>query len=85
MPAGDVDDEFLQDLQKIEMPTSRPKQIPRLGSIVRWKYEWAGDSNFGLLYIVVGLKNESPDVMVVRVLNDPYKIFEFHASQLEPI
>lgn len=85
MPAGDVDDEFLQDLQRIKMPTMHPHYIPRLGSIVRWKYEWAEDSNFGLLYIVVGIKAESPDVMVVRVLNDPYKIFEFHASQLEPI
>lgn len=85
MPAEDVDDEFLQDLQKIKMPTTHSYYIPCLGSIVRWKYEWVGDSNFGLLYIVVGIKSESPDVMVVRVLNDPYKIFEFHASQLEPI
>lgn len=85
MPAGDVDDEFLQDLQKIEMPAPRPKQDPRLGSIVRWKYEWAGDSNFGLLYIVVGIMTESPGVVVVRVLNDPYKTFGFHVSQLEMI
>jgi len=85
VPAGDVDDEFLQDLQKIEIPVARSKQIPRLGSIVRWKYEWVGDSNFGLLYIVVGIMTESPDVVVVRVLNDPYKTFEFHVSQLETI
>jgi hypothetical protein len=56
-----------------------------IGAIVRWKYEWTGDPQNGMLYMVVGFNNESPNIVVTRVLNNLGAIREFHASQLEMI
>lgn len=76
-------DEILQDLRKISMPCRFPQNKPAIGDIVRWIYEWAEDPLYGSLYIVAGFHAETQDIVVVRVLNNPFEVREFHVSQLE--
>jgi|LakMenEpi03Aug12_release.lakeMendotaPanAssembly.Ray.scaffolds.fasta_scaffold01425_34 hypothetical protein len=78
-------DEILQDLRKISMPCHLPQNKPIIGDIVRWIYEWVEDPLYGSLYIVAGFHAEVQDIAVVRVLNNPFEVREFHVSQLETV
>jgi hypothetical protein len=76
-------EEIHTDFRRVET-NSCNRQFPA-GTIVRWKYEWPGDPQNGMLYMVIGFNNEAPNIVVTRILSDLGCIREFHASQLESI
>ena len=73
-------DDVYVDLKKIETSQSY-RQNFFVGNIVRWKYEMLGHPT--TLYMVVGFDNESPNIIVTRVLDRLGSLKEFHISQLE--
>lgn len=76
----ELSDDIYVDLKKIETIQSYRQKF-FVGNIVRWKYEVLGE--LGTLYMVVGFNNESPNIIVTRVLNNLGALREFHISQLE--
>jgi hypothetical protein len=75
-------DDVYVDLKKLAVSQSNRQKLAA-GTIVRWKYETSNDA--GTLYMVVGFNNESPNIIVTRVLNNLGFLREFHVTQLEPI
>ena len=76
----DLSDDVYVDLKKLETSQSN-RQFFFVGNIVRWKYEILGHPS--TLYMVVGFDNESPSIIITRVLDSLGSLKEFHMSQLE--
>jgi hypothetical protein len=78
----ELSDDVYVDLKKLEVSQTTRQKLAA-GTIVRWKYEMSND--MGILYMIVGFNNESPNIMVTRVLDNLGSLREFHITQLEPI
>jgi hypothetical protein len=74
-------EEIMQEIQKVPVPVAGANF--KIGDIVKWSFEIVGDPYYGTLYIVAGFNSEKPDIVVTRIMDDPCKTREFHASQLK--
>lgn len=82
MNYDDEAEEIILELQKVDMKQRQNIVRLQIGDIVKWSYEWIGDLQFGQLYVVTGFKSENVDIVTTRLLDNPYRIKEFHISQL---